>query len=139
MTKDYIYNRLEEQQQWFSKKSSRCKNYFHIFSLVSIIGSLLVPALGEDCPLESRIIALLVAISIGVNEHYKFQLKWKIYRDTSEMLKSEKFKFENSVGEYDQKNEAEKNKVLVERIEAIIEKAHESWSCGIFKNSEKGN
>jgi hypothetical protein len=42
------------------------------------------------------------------------------YRTTSELLKKEKYYYENQVGEYSESDELKRKKVLVERIESIV-------------------
>jgi hypothetical protein len=43
-----------------------------------------------------------------------------IVRTSSELLKKEKYFFENSVGEYTNIDDTQKNKLLVERVESIV-------------------
>jgi hypothetical protein len=43
-----------------------------------------------------------------------------LYRTNSELLKKEKFFFENCAGEYSNLNNKEKDKLLVERVEALL-------------------
>jgi len=43
-----------------------------------------------------------------------------IQETTTELLKKEKYFFENSAGEYSKLEEEEKNKLLVERVEGIV-------------------
>jgi Protein of unknown function (DUF4231) len=50
----------------------------------------------------------------------KYQENWILYRTSTELLKKEKFFFENSAGEYSNLGDKEKNKLLVERVESIV-------------------
>ena len=43
-----------------------------------------------------------------------------MYRTSTELLKKEKFFFENSAGEYSNLVDKEKNELLVERVESIV-------------------
>jgi hypothetical protein len=44
-----------------------------------------------------------------------------LYRTSAELLKKEKYFFENNVGEYSNLDEKERNKLLVERVESESE------------------
>lgn len=50
----------------------------------------------------------------------KYQENWILYRSSAELLKKEKYFFENNAGEYSNLNDIEKNKLLVERVESIV-------------------
>ena len=68
----------------------------------------------------SSIIGGIIAVSTGITQLEKYQENWILYRTSTELLKKEKFFFENSAGEYSNLGDKEKNKLLVERVESIV-------------------
>jgi Protein of unknown function (DUF4231) len=70
--------------------------------------------------LISSITAGIIAVATGLTQLEKYQENWILYRTSSELLKKEKYFVENSVGEYSNLDDTQKNKLLVERIESIV-------------------
>ncbi|MGC1929170.1 MAG: DUF4231 domain-containing protein [Candidatus Nitrosopolaris sp.] len=50
----------------------------------------------------------------------KYQENWILYRTSTELLKKEKYFFENNVGDYSNGDDFERNRLLVERVETIV-------------------
>jgi len=55
----------------------------------------------------------------GLTQLEKYQENWILYKTSSELLKKEKYFYENGVGEYSNADQRERNKLLVERVESI--------------------
>jgi hypothetical protein len=68
----------------------------------------------------SSIIAGIIVVVTGITQLEKYQENWILYRTNSELLKKEKYFFENNIGEYSNPDEKERNKLLVERVESIV-------------------
>ena len=66
----------------------------------------------------SSIIGGLIVVITGVTQLEKYQENWILYRTTTELLKKERYFYENNVGDYT--DEKERNKILVERAESIV-------------------
>ena len=60
----------------------------------------------------------MIAVVTGLSQLEKYQENWILYRTTSELLKKEKYFYENGVGDY--LDESKKKKLLVERVESIV-------------------
>ena len=50
----------------------------------------------------------------------KYQENWILYRTTTELLKKEKYFYENGVAEYSNLDGSQRKKLLVERVESIV-------------------
>jgi len=70
--------------------------------------------------LISSVIGGVIVVITGLTQLEKYQENWILYRTNSELLKKEKYFFENNVGEYSNLDEEERNKLLVERVESIV-------------------
>ena len=122
----YKQERLQKQIEWHSEKARDNKIRFHIYQIITLIASTIIPiinvaSIGDfQTRLISSITAGIIAVATGLTQLEKYQENWILYRASSELLKKEKYFFENSVGEYSDLDDTQKNKLLVERIESIV-------------------
>lgn len=129
---EYIKNRVDDQISYFEKKSKCHKICYYLFAIISIISSIVAASImNENCILASQILSIIVALSIGVESLFSFKEKWIIYRNTAEMLKSEKVKFKTY------KNVSDSEKEFVNRIEEILSNSNSQWKETATKSSNK--
>jgi hypothetical protein len=123
---NYVAERLEKQIKWHSKKSRQNKLKFRFYEIITIISSASIPIFNliDFGDLATRIITSLIggtiAVVTGLTQLEKYQENWILYRTSAELLKKEKWYYENDVGEFANLNNIEKNKMLVERVESIV-------------------
>jgi hypothetical protein len=123
---DYKEKRLQEQINWHSKKARHNKIRFRAYQIVTLVASAIIPIINVanigdfQTRIISSIISGIIAVSTGITQLEKYQENWILYRTSTELLKKEKFFFENSAGEYSNLGDKEKNKLLVERVESIV-------------------
>lgn len=133
---DYIKNRLEDQIEWYSRKSSLYKKLFYMIRVSEIIIAGLIPALFHwsltigILPLLSTVVAILA----GLIAFFKFQENWISYRTTSESLKHEKYLYLTKVCPY---NEGNCFEVLVKNVENIISRENSLWRQTLSHNKQK--
>jgi hypothetical protein len=132
MNKDeYIIDRLDDQINWYDKKSQTNQKWFKRLKILEITSAAIIPFLagiGASLPYYSVIIGVLgvvIAISAGVSAIYKFHENWIEYRTISETLKHEKYLFQTKCSPYHQENSFFH---LVQRVEALISKENSQWS-----------
>ncbi len=141
---DYIRQRLDEQQQWYSLKSVINKKNYYRFKISTIILAVLIPlisgmeeltAITLPANLITGALGALVAILSSVSGLLKFKDKWIHYRTASEQLKSEKYLWSSKTAPY---NRSDAYHVLVSRVEAIIHAEHGDWGgyIGLDKGAE---
>ncbi|XRJ96217.1 DUF4231 domain-containing protein [Latilactobacillus sakei] len=137
----YKDERLDDQINWYDKKSSYEKRRHYVIKILQVIFSTSIPVLTSfviDFHWMLRIIGILgglVTILEGISSVMKFHEKWIQYRTISESLKREKYMFEASAGVYDADNTHE-FKTLVERCETIISSENINWAN--MGNNNKG-
>ena len=123
---DYKLNRLEDQITWYSEKAQDNKVRFRLCQVIILAAGSIIPLInvagfGDIATrITSSVIGAMIAIATGITQLEKYQENWIIYRTTSELLKKEKYFFENSAGVYSDIEEEEKKKLLVERVEGIV-------------------
>jgi hypothetical protein len=123
---DYKLERLQEQIDWHSEKAHQNKRRFRISEMIIIFVGALIPVINvlEFADLETRIVSSVLGATIvivtGLTQLEKFQENWIIYRTTTELLKKEKYFYENEVGEYSDLDDSKRKKLLVERVESMV-------------------
>ncbi len=147
---NYKETRLEEQIRWHSKKARENKIRFRLYQIITLVASAIIPIINVgsiadyqhttdyQIRITSSIIAGIIVVVTGLAQLEKYQENWILYRTNSELLKKEKYFFENNVGEYSNIEEKEKNKLLVERVESIVS-AETLKYFAIHQPSHKGN
>ncbi len=138
MDKDkYLQERLDDQIEWYDKKSQVNQKWFKLLKILEISSAALIPFIISfiaDSSIILKIIAgslgILVVIISGIIGLYKFQENWIEYRTTCETLKHEKYLFLTKSNPYNIDNPLP---LLVQRIESIISKENTYWSHYIKK------
>jgi hypothetical protein len=130
--KDKVYSypikRLEEQIKWHSQKARNNKKKFRLYQIITIIASALIPIINITgigfadilTRVTSSIIGGLIAVITAITQLEKYQENWILYRNTNELLKKEKYFFENGADDYKGLKQDDKNRLLVERVESIV-------------------
>lgn len=123
----YKQDRLEEQIKWHSQKARYNKQKFRLYQIIILIASAIIPIVNvinfTDLPtrVSSSIMAGIIAVATGITQLEKYQENWILYRTSTELLKKEKYFFENNAGEYSNLSDVEKNKLLVERVDLLFQ------------------
>ena len=123
---NYEDNRLDEQLKWHSKKARSNKLRYRLYQIIIMIISAIIPLVNliDGLEFQTRIVSSLLGASIlvitGITQLEKYQENWIVYRTTAELLKKEKYFYQNSAGEYTNLDDSSKRKLLVERVENLI-------------------
>jgi hypothetical protein len=128
---EYIAQRLNDQIDWYSKKSSNCQSSYKALRIVEIVAAAFIPFLsgmGEKIPFGQWIVGALgviIALSAAAGSLFKHHENWIQYRITSEQLKHEKYLFSTRSDPYDDQTQFQ---LLVQRVEALISKEAITWA-----------
>lgn len=137
---DYLSERVDDQINWYSKKSTFNKKRYQFIKAIVIVISASIPVLAiliksdEDLlKVAVGVAGVLIVALEGMLSHYKFKDIWLEYRMTSERLNREKIHYLTSSGPYkDSKNLQD----FVERAEAIMSTENQSWLTNQMKKEE---
>jgi hypothetical protein len=141
---DYFKERLDNQIDWYDKKSSQSQRWFKRLQVIVIVSSATIPFLSGYMDSETLylkiaigLLGLIIAAITAVLGLYQFQENWLEYRTTCETLRHEKYLFLAKAAPY---NEEEPFLLLVERVEGLISKENTNWQSYMKKsNSEESN
>ena len=139
---DFALERLDDQLQWYERKSSSCQKWYTRLKTLTIVNASLIPILtGFMTGNFSRIItsglAGLVAVIEGLQQLHQFHSNWITYRSTCEALKHEKYLYLASAGHY--AGVANARGLLVERVEALVSQEQSQWSSSQSPAQPQGN
>jgi Protein of unknown function (DUF4231) len=127
---EYISERLDDQIEWYSDRSSKCQLKYKTLRVCEICAAAVIPFLsgmtgyGDCVRFSIGLLGVAIAISGGVGALFRYHENWIQYRVTSEQLKHEKYMFLTSSGPY----ENCEFRVLVQRVEALISKEAVTWA-----------
>lgn len=128
----YINERLDDQIDWYDRKSQSCQKKFKRLRLCEIIFACSLPLLVGLPELfgaySAPIIALVgvaIAVLSGALALYKFEQNWVEYRTTSESLKHQRFLYLTGTMPY---ADDDSFKQLVLRVENLISKQNSDWT-----------
>lgn len=137
--------RIEEQINWYDKKSSIYQKKYKRIKLIEIVAAALIPFLAalhlSDpnvlFPLTrvrlvavvgtfTALLGVLITILEGVLQLQQYQQNWVTYRATCEALKHEKFTYLAGAGIYG--TAANPHTLLTERAETIGSQENTKWA-----------
>jgi hypothetical protein len=128
---EYLTQRLENQINWYSEKSSECQRHYKWLRQLEIVAAAVIPFLSgmiDSAPGSKWVIGILgiiIALSTAATSLFKYHENWIQYRITAEQLKHEKYLFATRSGPY--QSDAPLS-LLVERVETLISKEAGTWA-----------
>lgn len=138
---EYIKQRLEAQQKWYSNKSQSYQAWYKRLQIIQLLAAASIPFLASYANAGISLIKILVGVLgvliagiTGLLALYKFEEKWIKYRTTAESLKHEKFRYLTRTMPYD--GEAP-FPLLVQRVESLISQENRDWSQYVGTRTEQ--
>ena len=124
---DPTLQRLEDQIDWYDKKSLHSQRRFKMLKATQLLAAALIPALAPLNVYPAVLASLGAAIIVleGFQQLNQYQQNWSSYRSTCESLKHEKFLFLAEAGPYAQVERPVA--LLADRIEGLISQEHAKW------------
>ncbi len=140
---DYIEQRLNNQINWYSKKSSTNQKKHKYWQVIKIISALLITTLSlwatKALPVDNsegipfafnivHVIGILGAFIVFIESFVKifnYEKLWLQYRMTSERLKREKLLFQTKSIPY---NNEDAFALLVQQCEVLMQNEVQGWT-----------
>jgi hypothetical protein len=136
--------RLDDQIDWYDKKSAFNQSCFKIIKITELIAAALIPLIaGFSTLITSPTIITIITGSLGalivvlesLQGLYQFQNNWISYRSSCEALRHEKYLWLAKAGHY--ADAIEPDRLLAERIESLISTEHAKWTSTQEKAGKK--
>ena len=94
---EYINDRLNNQIEWYDKKSQHHQRWFKLLKSTEIILGVLIPIISyfahDNFKIYSVILSSGILLCEGMISLFNHQKNWIEYRKTSELLKQEKYMY----------------------------------------------
>lgn len=135
MSDDPTMARLDDQIDWYDRKSSSNQQTYKVLKITVLIAAALLPLLSAlPLPLTPPAvpnwvlgaIGAIIAIIEGLQQLNQYHANWIAYRSTCESLKHEKYLYLAKAGPY--AAAAEPHGLLAERIESLVSQEHAKWA-----------
>jgi hypothetical protein len=133
---DPTWDRLEQQLDWYDRKSAAAQRFYKGLKLIEIVAAAAVPPLiGLGVPAAvPAVLAVVVVVLEGTQQLYQFHSNWIAYRSTAEALKHERYLYLAAAGPYAAKN---RHRVLAERLEGLVSQEHAKWTQSQLRPSDE--
>lgn len=127
---DPIIARLEDQIDWYNRKSSSAQHVFKRLKVIEILAAATIPFVAgftfRHVTLLTGVLGVLITVLEGILHLNQYQQNWTTYRSTCEALKHEKFVYLGKAGPY--AGVADPHALLAERIESLVSQEHAQWA-----------
>jgi len=131
MNDDVTMRRLEDQIDWYNRRSLKRQRLFKTLKLATILAAAGVP-LCAGLQVSAWVtggLGGLIAVLEGIQQLNQYQHNWITYRSTCEALKHEKYLCLAGAGPYAGATNAKA--LLAERIESLISQEHAKWVSSV--------
>lgn len=138
---EYIKSRVDDQINWYSKKSQHAQKCYKRFQLAEIVMAASIPLLtgyvtsNKIIPIIIGILGASITIVESVAKLNKYHENWIQYRSTCEMLKYHKHLYLTETYPYNLSDETIEN-TFIRNIEDIISSENSQWKINA---SDKNN
>jgi hypothetical protein len=132
---DYVEQRLNDQLDWYDRKSKTNQRWFKQLRLAEIVAAAIIPFLSGfagslTIKIAIGVLGVVVAVIASLLALLHLQEHWLNYRATAEALKTEKFLFLTQTQPYDKEDAFH---LLVQRVEGLLSKENTEWIQSMMK------
>ena len=128
----YLSSRVEDQINWYSKRSGQLKRRYRFYKVMTIVFGGLIPLciafsekIWEPFKYVAAIFGALIAIFEGISGMLKDKETYLTYRAANESLIREKMQYQSKSGKYAEASNA--FSVFVESCESIMAGENAQW------------
>src|SRR6266513_2958099 len=133
---EYIEQRLNDQIDWYDRKSGANQRWFKRLRFAEIVAAATIPFLsgfaGTSLPIKIALgtLGVVVAVIASLLGLLQLQEHWIEYRATAESLRNEKFLFLTQTDPYDKDDAFH---LLVQHVEGLLSKENTDWVQSMMK------
>ena len=145
----YMRSRWLEQIVWLEGKAKKSQRWYYSLRLVAIVGGLIVPALvslnvheGEfrnTIVWTTFVVSLVVAIAVAVEGFFHYGDRWRHYRRTVELLKSQGWQLYELSGAYASfRTHGSAFRSFAATVEALIAEDVDTYVSRVMREGQAG-
>lgn len=136
---DPIMARLEDQIDWYDRKSTANQRTFRRIKITEILAAALIPFVSvfrmQVVSYATAGLGVLITVLEGMLHLNQYQQNWINYRSTCEELKHEKYVYLGNAGPY--ANVKDPRALLAERVESLVSREHAQWATVQQQNAKE--
>jgi hypothetical protein len=147
--KRYLRSRWLDQIVWLEKKAKQNQRLHYSLRVVAIVGGVIVPALVSLNVREGEVasaiawttfaVSLVVAIAVAVEGFFRYGERWRHYRRTVELLKSQGWQFYELAGVYAGfRTHAGAFRTFAATVEALIAEDVNTYVTRVVREGQQG-
>lgn len=142
---EYIVKRVDDQIDWYDKKSQSCQKNYKRIQISEIILAATIPILSgyttvwNAIPVIIGIFGAIITILESITKLNKYHENWITYRATCEMLRYHKNLFQTHSGPYCEENHESIENLFVKNMEQIISAENNQWKSLNEKSNKPEN
>jgi len=138
---DPVMHRLEDQIDWYDRKSIANQRMFKRIKIVEICSAAIIPLLAALKPPYvlpvTGALGAMITIFEGLLQLNQYQQNWTAYRSTCESLRHEKYVYLGNASPY--AHVADPHALLAERVESLVSQEHAKWASTQQQGKTSGN
>jgi hypothetical protein len=136
---DPIMARLEDQIDWYDRKSTQNQKTFRRIKITEILAAALIPFVSVFrmgfVSYATAGLGVMITVLEGMLHLNQYQQNWINYRSTCEELKHEKYVYLGNAGPY--ANVKDPRALLAERVESLVSQEHAQWATVQQQNAKE--
>jgi len=123
------YQRLEEQIDWFDRKSLHHQRWYRRLKVISIAAAALVPLASslDGYAFVAGLLGVIVVVVEGLQHVNQNHENWIRYRSTCENLRHEKYLHRAGAGVYEGLSDDQALRHLAARVESLLSDERNDW------------
>lgn len=138
LNKQFLRTRWLDQVSWMEGKAQDAVRWYYLLRLTTIVGGVIVPALvSQNLQLVTFMVSLLVAMSAAVEEFFHYGERWRHYRRTVELLKSEGWQFFQLSGPYTGQTYAHAYPAFAARVEELSREEVQVYMTQVVRDKKE--
>jgi hypothetical protein len=136
---DPTMERLEDQIEWYDRKSVSNQRAFKRVKAAQLIAASAIPAVAtlDFHAVVAATLGAAVVVLEGFQQLNQYQQNWASYRSTAEALKHEKYLYLAAAGPYAATGDS--RALLADRIEGLISQEHAKWVSALDQAAKNPN
>jgi hypothetical protein len=128
--KRVLKGRWLDQVEWLGKRSRETRDHYYRLRVIAIVGGILTPILVSVGQIDkwgwmgwvATAVGAVVAVAVAIEGFFRYGDRWRNYRGSCELLKSEGWSFFQLTGPYGRfKTHADAYERFAGRVENIIQ------------------
>jgi hypothetical protein len=147
--KRYLRSRWLDQIVWLEKKAKQNQRLYYTLRVIAIVGGVIVPApvslnvregdVASAIAWTTFAVSLVVAIAVAVEGFFRYGERWRHYRRTVELMKSQGWQFYELAGVYaDFRTPSSAFRTFATTVEALIAEDVNTYVSRVVRDGKPG-